>query len=167
MLPICRYFLVCMEGHVTNAGERVVVLDAADAGIGLTGQAGGEIVLVNPVHALAPPPGRRYPAIIGSLYLFAQMSGGHGLHRLSIELIRWYQGEQFQVFLTPETPHVFGPDRAAAHVYRVRLAPVIFPVAGQYTFRLVCDRPANVRLGAVIPDEYLIARAEVELLEPR
>lgn len=152
-LPACRYFLVCMDGRVTEPGERVIARDADGAEAEMVAATGGQIVLLNPVVSLRPEPRGRYPGLHDRLFLFAQLTDGHGPHGLAVELVRWYQGQTYRVFGTPETPLDFGRDRAAASVYRVRLNTVWFPTPGQYTFRLLCDGTE-------------IGRAEVELLEP-
>ena len=131
-IPICRYLTICTDGRVTAAGE---------------------VELLNPLHALMPPSGRRYPAIVPSLYLFAQMTAGWGPHVLAAELLRWFEGQTYQVFRTPNTPHDFGRDRAGSHNFHLRLTPVIFPTAGQYTVLLLCDGTES-------------GRAELELLVP-
>ena len=71
--------------------------------------------------------------------LYAQLSDGVGLHRLSVELIRWYLGVQYSVFPTPDTLIDFGTNPTGVVRYYVRLTQVIFPVAAQYSFRLHCD----------------------------
>jgi hypothetical protein len=141
-----------MDGRVTDPGERVIARDAAGIEAELVAATGGQVVLLNPVIALRPEPRGRYPAMHDRLYLFAQLTEGHGPHGLAVELLRWYQGQTYLMFRTPETPYDFGTDRAASHTYRVRLNTVWFPTPGQYTFRLLCD-------GAEV------GRAEVELLE--
>jgi hypothetical protein len=151
-LPVCRYVLACLDGRVTAPGERIVAQDAAGAEVELVPATGGQIVLLNPVITLWPEPRGRYPSMYDRLFLFAQLTNGHGRHGLAVELLRWHQGQTFQMFRTPETPHDFGTDRAAAHIYRVRLNTVWFPTAGQYSFLVLCDGTE-------------IGRAEVELLE--
>ena len=140
MNPLCRYFLVCAEGHVTAAGELVTVTQPSGTGFGMTyNSAGGDVVLVNPVHAIRPLANRpRYP-VYENLVLFAQMTNGTGSHGISVELIRWHEGREYPVFRTPETPLAFGNDPTAVSRYYLRLAPIIFPVAAQYSFRLLCD----------------------------
>jgi hypothetical protein len=154
MLPQCRYFLICQNGHRTSPGEQVTLTRADGEVEVLVEPTGRHEVLVNPVIALGPSPGQRYPGVFERLYLYAQMSGGNGLHRLSIELLRWYQGQTYPVFRTPETPTQFGTDRAKTNTFRVRLAPIVFPTAGQYPFRLLCN---GTEIGC----------AEIELLEPQ
>jgi hypothetical protein len=153
MLPQCRYFVVSRDGRVTGVGERAVIVGPDGEGVELTGDGAGQLILGDPLHALTPEPGKRYPLVIGRLYLYAQMSSGSGPHRLSVELLRWYAGQPFQVFATPETPLDFGRDRAAVRAYHVILRPVVFPTPGQYTFRLLCD---GAEIGV----------AELELREP-
>lgn len=152
MLPQCRYLIVCRNGRVTRPGERVTAV-GVDGAEELTGAGGGELVLADPVAAITPEPGKRYPIVMDQLLLSAQMSGGSGPHALNVELLRWYLGEAYQVFATPTTTLDFGRDRATARAFHVRLRPIIFPTAGQYTFRLLCD---GVEIG----------RAELELMEP-
>jgi hypothetical protein len=151
MFPLCRFVLVCEDGHITAPGERVIVEQPNGAGVVLADDpAGDEYALVNPVHAIRPPTARpRYP-VYRDVVLYAQLSDGGGRHRLSVELIRWYQGFQYFVFHTPETLIDFGTNPTAVVRYYVRLTQVIFPVAAQYSFRLHCGRQE-------------IGQAEVEL----
>jgi hypothetical protein len=152
MLPQCRYLIVCMNGRVTATGEQVMVTRPGGMPDLLTETGGGHLALLDPVPALRPPTGRRYPGVFDGLFLYAQVSGGSGRHDLGVELVRWYLGQTYQVFRTAVTPLDFGRDRAAPHDFRVRLAPIVFPTAGQYTFHLLCDGTE-------------IGRAELELLE--
>jgi hypothetical protein len=136
--PQCRFVLLSLAGRVIAPGERLSL--ETDAGAeSLADPAARHTVLLDPVSAIRPEPGKRYPIVLAQLHVYAQLSGGSGPHRLSVEMLRWYQGQPFTVFRTPDTPLDFGRDRAAAAVYRVLLKPVIFPTAGQYTFRVWCD----------------------------
>jgi hypothetical protein len=148
VLPQCRYFVICRDGRVTGPGEDIRI-----GGEAVTAAESGRFILIDLIASVGPEPGEAYPIFLDRLYLFALMSGGSGRHGLSVELVRWYQGQQYQVFLTPTTPLDFGRDRAAARAYHVLLRPVAFPTAGQYTFRLLCDGTE-------------IGRAELELTEP-
>lgn len=151
MNPLCRHFLICADGHITDPGERVVVEQPNGPGLELADHPA--LVLANPLHVLAPEPGRRYPAIIPRVVLFAQLTNGTGSHRMGVELIRWYQGQQFQVFPASNTPLDFGTDPLNVVQYWDWFDTVIFPVAAQYSFRLLCNGQE-------------IGQAEVELREP-
>ena len=159
-LPTCRYFIVCTDGRATVAGEPVRLSDPDSGVVEVADPTGGRLVLLHPVHALRPP--RPYPAIVPNLYLYAHLSNGSGRHALAIELRRWYRGEPFRVFRSPQTWIDFGTDRADVRAFQVRLAPVIFPTAAQYTLRLLCDGTEDE--GGEEGNE--LAQAHLELLDP-
>jgi hypothetical protein len=140
MNPLCRFVLVCQDGHITSPGERVVVEQPNGPGVVLADDPGGnEYALVNPAHVIRPSPERpRYP-VYRDLVLYAQVTDGRGPHRLSVELIRWYLGFEYDVFRSPETPIDFRTNPIAVVQYYVRFDTVIFPVAAQYSFRLLCN----------------------------
>lgn len=140
MYPLCRYLLVCMAGHRTDPGERGVLIAADGTTSELTGDEGGDVLLVNPVDELDPPPGMRYPAMHDNVFLFAHLAGGIGPHELVVELVRWHLGCEYVVFRKPGMTFNFGSDPTVVIPLHYRLVyPIIFPVAAQYSFRLFCD----------------------------
>ena len=136
-IPICRCLLICMDGRTAKPGEQTIIVGADGNSVELLDSGGDRILLQNPVVALAPKPGRGYPAVIDQLFVYSQLSGGSGVLEVSIDVHRWRFGESYRLFRTPSTPIDFGIDRAAVMTYSVRLKPIIFPHSGQYSFRLV------------------------------
>ena len=151
-IPLCRFVLLCMDGRLANPGDRIQWFEPDGSLHDFEETSGDRFFLWSPVFALEPPAGRGYPAVVDQLYLFAQLSNGSGEHELSVEAMRFRSGESFRLFRTSGTPLDCGNDRAAVQTYTARLKKVIFPHAGQYTFRLICD-------GAIIGE------AHIELLE--
>lgn len=128
-VPIVRHFIACQEIESDGRG----------------------VTLHQTIHAVVRLPGETFPCIVPRLSLFILMTNGRGTHDFSIELVRYAQGEEELIRSWGPITRDLGEDPAIVHGLPVEMSNVVFPLAGQYEFRLLCR-------GRVIAVEKLSVR---------
>jgi uncharacterized protein DUF6941 len=119
--PIVRHFLACDDIAISADGR--------------------QISLTNLIHALRLKPGALFPHVVPQICLFAQLTDAHGDWPITVQLWqpRLY-GEDSLLFPAQPRKMSFGSDPLVIHGLPIRLRNIVFPAAGLYEFRLLCDQ---------------------------
>jgi len=117
--PIARHFVACTDIRVEDEHH---------------------ITLVDLVHAINILPGESCPCLVKQLCLYALLTNGRGKHELSISLVLGHGIEARVVHRWGPFSRDFGQNPLAVQGLQMRLQNLVFDVAGQYEFRLLCDR---------------------------
>lgn len=119
-IPVVRHLIACLDIVFTPGALGVTLRDT--------------------IHAIVRLPGQPFPCVRAQMALFALLTNGRGVHDFSLELTRLDLGEE-RLVRPPWGParRDLGQDPTVVHGLPIPLTNVTFPVAGQYTFHLLCD----------------------------
>ena len=99
---------------------------------------GRQYSLLNLVHVIRPSEGAEYPYRRDELCFFVQMTDGRGTNSFQLQLVI-LEDEETTNRTTPGIARDLGPNPIAVHGWSLTLRNILFPRAGLYEFRLLCN----------------------------